>query len=138
LTISADGNHLAWAARVGSSATTSEDVFHLDVATNTVRQASVSAPTGQTVTDGSIMFTCNPPTGLTWSIGTGTTNLPLANARVEWAPLGRRDTDPADRAAPGHPAASSDRHALTQRWPHRTADEKTHRRFMRAPVTGSA
>ena len=63
-------------------------MFHLDVATNTVRQASVSALTGQTVTDGSIMFTCNPPTGLTWSIGTGTTNLPLANARIEWAPLG--------------------------------------------------
>jgi hypothetical protein len=87
LTISADGNHLAWAQRYGNSDTTSEDVFHLNLLTSAARQVSVSTPSGQSVTDGSIRFTCNPPNGLAWSMGTGSVTVPSANVRVDWAPL---------------------------------------------------
>ncbi len=85
LMISADGRHLAWAQRIGTVATNSEDVFHFQSAAN---QMSFSAPAGQTITDGSIYFTCSPPNGIVWSVGTGSTTLPLTNARVEWGALG--------------------------------------------------
>jgi hypothetical protein len=49
---------------------------------------SVPQPTGQSVTDGSIFFTCDPVSGVVWSMGTGSTSVPTTNARVEWAPLG--------------------------------------------------
>ena len=91
LTISQDGNHIAWGQRLGTAATASEDVFHLDVVTSVITQASVTSPTGQTITDGSIRFTCDnggTPTGLAWSRGTGSTTVPTANAVVEWAALG--------------------------------------------------
>lgn len=88
LTIAADGNHVAWTERAGTAATVSEDVFHLNLGTSTIVQASVSAAGGQTITDGQLRFTCNPPSGLVWSIGTGSTAVPTSNARVEWAALG--------------------------------------------------
>jgi hypothetical protein len=85
LAISANGQHLAWAQRVGTAATASEDVFHFRTS---LRQMSVSASGGQTITDGSIYFTCDPPNGIVWSVGTGSTSVPLANTRVEWGALG--------------------------------------------------
>lgn len=85
LAISDNGAHLAWAQRLDILATNSEDVIHFRTAAN---QLSVSAPGGQSITDGSIYFTCNPPNGLVWSIGTGSTTMPLANSRIEWAGLG--------------------------------------------------
>jgi hypothetical protein len=88
LMISPDGNHLAWGQRLGTATTASEDVFHLDLAANTLMQVSVSTPTGQTITDGSIFFTCASPRGLVWSIGTASTSVPVANARVEFSVLG--------------------------------------------------
>ncbi|MFO1076268.1 MAG: hypothetical protein U1E73_00915 [Planctomycetota bacterium] len=88
LTIAADGNHVAWAERVGTATANSEDVWHLDLTTNTLMQVSVSNPTGQSITDGQLRFTCNPPTGLAWSIGTGSTSVPTANTKVQWVPLG--------------------------------------------------
>lgn len=85
LAISANGQHLAWAQRLNTVATTSEDVFHFRTS---LRQMSVSTPTGQTITDGSIHFTCNPPNGLAYSIGTGSTTVPVSNSRIEWVALG--------------------------------------------------
>lgn len=89
LVISDDGNHVAWGQRVNTVTTTSEDVFHLNVGTSTITQMSVTAPAGQTITDGSIRFTGGAtPTGVCWTIGTGSVTVPTANARVEWAALG--------------------------------------------------
>jgi hypothetical protein len=90
LTISADGNHIAWAERVNTVATSSEDVFQMNLLTSTIVKSSGTTPTGQTVTDGSILFTGGAtPTGVCWSIGTGSsTTVPTTNARVEWAALG--------------------------------------------------
>lgn len=91
LMIAQDGNHIAWGQRLGTAATASEDVFHMDLTTNVITQASVTLPTGQTITDGSIRFTCDnggTPTGLCWSRGTGSVTVPTANAVVEWAALG--------------------------------------------------
>lgn len=89
LTISADGLHVAWAQRTGTTAATSEDVFHLNLTTNVVTQCSVSNPAGQTISDGSLRFTGGAnPTGLVWSLGTGSTAVPTANAVVQWAALG--------------------------------------------------
>ncbi|HLU38980.1 MAG TPA: hypothetical protein VK081_06315, partial [Planctomycetota bacterium] len=84
LTISRDGSHLAWAQRVGTSATSSEDVFHFHTS---LRQMSASNPSGQTITDGSIWFTCDPPNGIVWSVGTGSTSVPLNSTRIQWAAL---------------------------------------------------
>jgi hypothetical protein len=84
LAISRNGAHLAWTQRVGTAATSSEDVFHYRLV---LTQMSQSLATGQTITDGSLFFTCSPPNGLVWSIGTGSTTLPTANARVEWGAL---------------------------------------------------
>lgn len=91
LMISQDGNHIAWGQRVNTVATSSEDVFHMDLTTNVITQASVTLATGQTITDGSIRFTCDnggTPSGIVWSRGTGSVTVPTANAVVEWAPLG--------------------------------------------------
>ncbi len=88
LTISGDGQHVAWTQRIGTSTAASEDVFHLDLGTNTVTQASTSNPTGQTVSDGSLRFVGNAPRGLVFAIGTGSTTVPVANAKVEYTPLG--------------------------------------------------
>ncbi len=85
LTISRNAGHLAWAQRIGTLATTSEDVFHFRT---TLTQLSATAVTGQTITDGSLFFTCSPPNGVVWSVGTGSLLLPLTNARVEWGALG--------------------------------------------------
>ena len=87
LVISDDGNHVAWGQRTGTVSTNSEDVFHLDLNTMVVAQRSVSAAGGQSITDGSIRFTCAPVLGLVWSIGTGSTTVPTANARIEWAAI---------------------------------------------------
>lgn len=89
LMISADGQHVAWGQRINTVATTSEDVFELNLTTNTLTQCSVSNPTGQTVSDGALMFVGgNNPRGLVWVIGTGATSVPTANAKVEYCPLG--------------------------------------------------
>jgi len=85
LAISANGAHLAWGQRIGTAATSSEDVIHFRTIE---RQMSVSAPGGQSITDGSIYFTCDPPNGVVWSVGTGSTSVPVSNCRVEWAGLG--------------------------------------------------
>lgn len=99
LTISADGNHIAWGQRTNTVSSVSEDVFQMNLTTNAIVQSSVTAPAGQTVTDGSIFFTGGAtPTGLCWSIGTGATTVPSANARVEWAALG--SSTPAVISAP--------------------------------------
>lgn len=91
LTISPDGGHLAWGQRVGTASTSSEDVIHFRTSAN---QLSVSAPGGQTITDGSIYFTCNPPNGVVWSVGTGSTTVPVSNCRIEWAALGTNQPIP--------------------------------------------
>ncbi|MCC7061698.1 MAG: hypothetical protein IT456_02770 [Planctomycetes bacterium] len=89
LTISDDGNHIAWAQRTNTVSNVSENVFQMNLTTNTIVQSSVTAPAGQTITDGSIVFTGGAtPTGVCWSIGTGSTTVPTVNARVEWAALG--------------------------------------------------
>jgi hypothetical protein len=88
LALSDDTKIVAWSQRLGISATASEDVFYVASAGGLPRQVSLSQATGQTITDGSIFFTCNPTSGLTWSIGTGSTSVPLQESRVEWAPLG--------------------------------------------------
>lgn len=90
LVVSQDGNHVAWAQRNNFSPTGSEDVFHLDLGTNTVTKVSTSRA-GQSITDGSIRFTCDSqgaPTGLVWSRGTGPLSVPTANTVVEWTALG--------------------------------------------------
>ncbi len=88
LAISDDGTHLAWAERVNTVSTRSEDVMTMAATGGAVTQRSLSNATGQSVTDGSIHFNCGPPTGVVWSIGTGSTTVPTTNAKVEWAPLG--------------------------------------------------
>jgi hypothetical protein len=93
LVISDDGNHVAFTRRVGtaSTATTPEEVFHLNLLTNTLVQMSQApAATTQTVTDGSVRFVGGTsPFGLVWSLGTGTaTTVPTANAVVQFGPLG--------------------------------------------------
>lgn len=101
LTISADGMHLAWGERLGTASSSSEDVFHFDLGTNTLTQCSVSTATGQTITDGSIRFVgASDPYGLVWSIGTGSTTVPTANARVEYAPFGAVQTPVLISASP--------------------------------------
>lgn len=101
LTISADGMHLAWGERLGTASSSSEDVFHFDLGTNTLTQCSVSTATGQTITDGSIRFVGgSDPYGLVWSIGTGSTTVPTANARVEYAPFGAVQTPVLISASP--------------------------------------
>lgn len=85
LAISRDGRHLAWAQRLGTVATNSEDVFHFRTAAN---QMSFSAAGGQSITDGSIAFTCMPPNGVVWSVGTGSLSVPVANTRLEWGAIG--------------------------------------------------
>lgn len=84
LAISADARHLAWAQRIDPNYS-SEDVFHLSTS---VQQVSISRPSGQTVTAGSIHFTCNPPNGIVYSIGTGSSTVPSANTRIEWVGFG--------------------------------------------------
>ena len=58
LTISDDGNHLAYTQRVGTTATatTPENVWHLNLLTNVATQLSTSNALGQTITDGSVRF----------------------------------------------------------------------------------
>lgn len=92
LTISADGNHLAYTQRVGTSstATTPENVWHLNLTTNVATQLSTSNPLGQTITDGSVRFVGGAnPQGVVWSLGTGTaTTVAIANGIAQYAPLG--------------------------------------------------
>lgn len=88
LMLSPDSKLVAWSQRVGTAATASEDVFYKTTGLGPIWQVSVSEPTGQSVVDGSIFFTCDPVTGVVWAMGTGSTTIPTANARVEWAPLG--------------------------------------------------
>ncbi|MEZ5965880.1 MAG: hypothetical protein R3F56_18740 [Planctomycetota bacterium] len=91
LMISADGAHLAWAQRVGTATTSSEDVIHFRTTTN---QMSVSDPAGQTITDGSIYFTCLPPNGIVYSVGSGSSTVPVTNTRIEWVGLGTNSPIP--------------------------------------------
>lgn len=79
---------VAWAQRVGLSRSDSEDVFVTPLLGGLVRQVSVTSPTGQTVVDGSIRFTCLPVTGVVWARGQGQLPIPDTNAVVEWSPLG--------------------------------------------------
>lgn len=92
LMISADGNHVAYSQRIGGSSTATEDAYHYDTVANTLTQVSVSNPTGQTITDGSILFVGNPARGLTWALGTGSAGTSLSvmttNAKVEYVVLG--------------------------------------------------
>ena len=92
LTISADGNHLAYTQRIGtaSTATTPENVWHLNLVTNVATQLSTSNPLGQTITDGSVRFVGgNNPVGVVWSLGTGTaTTVATANGIAQYAKLG--------------------------------------------------
>lgn len=85
LTISHDGKLLAWGMRRGSGG---EDVFYMPSGGGLVRQVSIPLTAGQTITDGSIFFTCDPTSGVVWSAGTGSTSVPTNLARVEWSPLG--------------------------------------------------
>lgn len=86
LTISHDGKLLAWAQRPGT--TGGEDVFYMPSGGGLIRQVSIPLTAAQTITDGSIFFTCNPTTGIVWSAGTGSSSVPTNLARVEWSPLG--------------------------------------------------
>jgi hypothetical protein len=97
LTISEDGNHVAYTQRIGTSSTaaTPENVWHLDLATNVATQLSTSNPLGQTIVDGSVRFVNKPAAygggtlGVVWSLGTGTaTTVPTANGIAQFAPLG--------------------------------------------------
>jgi hypothetical protein len=97
LTISDDGNHLAYTQRVGTAATatTPENVWHLNLLTNVATQLSTSNALGQTITDGSVRFVNNPAAfgggaiGVVWSLGTGTsTTVATANGIAQYAPLG--------------------------------------------------
>ncbi|MEZ5962562.1 MAG: hypothetical protein R3F56_01835 [Planctomycetota bacterium] len=85
LTISHTGKLLAWGMRRGSGG---EEVFYMPSAGGLVRQVSIPLTAGQSITDGSIFFTCDPTTGVVWSAGTGSTSVPNNLARVEWSPLG--------------------------------------------------
>jgi hypothetical protein len=99
LTISDDGQHVAWAMRTNTVTSASEDVFHLDLNTMVVTQRSVSNPGGQTITDGSLRFTGGAtPTGLAWSLGTGSVGVPVSNAVVQWVAL--NSTTPITISAP--------------------------------------
>lgn len=88
LMLSPDSKLVAWAQRTGTAATASEDVFYKLTGSGPIWQVSTTAPGGQSVTDGSIFFTCDPVTGVVWSMGTGSTSIPTTDSRVEWAPLG--------------------------------------------------
>jgi hypothetical protein len=88
LMLSADGKLLAWAARPGTSAAVTEEVFYMPSNGGLVRQLSIPISPGQAITDGSIMFTCDPTSGVVWSAGNGSTTVPTSLVRVEWAPLG--------------------------------------------------
>lgn len=102
LMISGDGQYVAWAERVGTAVTNAEDVYVMSAAGGTVRKLS-NAAAGQTITDGSVHFTCNPPTGVVWSLGGGTsTATPNTNTQVQWAPLtGTSAALPLTTTAPG-------------------------------------
>lgn len=92
LTISPDGQWVAWAQRLQTSGA-SEDVFLLPAAGGTPKQLSVTnfvnggATAGQTIVDGSLAFTGSPVDGLAWAIGTGSISVPFNNAAVQWARL---------------------------------------------------
>lgn len=91
LTISDDGNHIAFTQRLGiaSGVSTPENVFHLDLTTSTLTQCSVPGATALNITDGSVRFTGGAsPTGLVWSQGSNSVTVPTANALVLWAALG--------------------------------------------------
>jgi len=85
LTIAHDGKLLAWSLRQGTNA---EDVYYMPSGGGIVRQVSIPLTATQTITDGSIFFTCNPTSGVVWSAGDGSTSIPTNLARVEWSPLG--------------------------------------------------
>ncbi|HZN37152.1 MAG TPA: hypothetical protein VFD82_00025 [Planctomycetota bacterium] len=90
LCISDDGNHLAYSQRLGNTATAStpENVFHLNLGTSTITQCSVSQAS-QSITDGSVRFCGGAnPSGLVWSLGTNSPSVPTANAVVQFAALG--------------------------------------------------
>ncbi len=79
---------VAWAERAGISAAASEDVYTTSLLGGVIRRVSVPNPAGQSVVDGSIRFTCLPSAGLVWAIGSGRTDVPEDNVRVEWSALG--------------------------------------------------
>lgn len=83
LNISPDGNWLAWAQRL-TTASAHEEVFAMPALGGAVKQLSAARWTGtlyQSVTDGSIHWTCQ--TGgvwaLAWSVGTASVTCPTAN-----------------------------------------------------------
>ncbi|MBM4063045.1 MAG: hypothetical protein FJ265_18410 [Planctomycetes bacterium] len=89
LMLSGNANLVAWAQRRGTTTSASEDVWHLDLGTSTLMQCSVSNPTGQTVSDGALRFVGGASAyGLVWVIGTGSTSVPTANAKIEYCMCG--------------------------------------------------
>jgi len=89
MVVSPNGQKIAFAKRTGTVATNSEDVFVIDTSAvlGTPTQLSVSAAGGQSITDGSIAFTGSPVNGVVWSVGTGSTTIPTANAVAQWRPI---------------------------------------------------
>ncbi|MEZ5964152.1 MAG: hypothetical protein R3F56_09930 [Planctomycetota bacterium] len=88
LVVAADPQYVAWAERVGISRSNSEDVYVVPLLGGLVRRMSVPNPSGQSVVDGSIRFTCEPTTGLVWALGTGPFAVPDTSTVVEWSALG--------------------------------------------------
>lgn len=83
LNVSPDGNWIAWAQRL-TTASAQEEVFAMPALGGAVKQLSASrwvSPLFQSVTDGSIHWTCQ--TGgiwtLAWSVGTASVTCPTAN-----------------------------------------------------------
>lgn len=89
LSISPDGQTIAFANRVGTLSTTSEDVFVIATSAvlGTPLQLSTTTAGGQSITDGSIVFTGGPVNAVVWSRGTGSTTVPTANAVAQWRPI---------------------------------------------------
>lgn len=89
MNISPDGQTIAFANRTGTVATNSEDVnvIATSAVLGTPLQLSTTAAGGQTITDGSIVFTGAPVNAVVWSRGTGSTTIPTANTVAQWRPI---------------------------------------------------
>lgn len=89
LTVSADGNHLAWVEKVGTATANLENVFHLNLTTSVITQLGTANATYANVTDSSVRFTGGAtPTGVVWVAGSGAVTATTTGSTVFWAPLG--------------------------------------------------
>ncbi|MCC6670269.1 MAG: hypothetical protein IT458_04360 [Planctomycetes bacterium] len=79
LTLSDDGTMLAFARRLGSSATNREDLFVMSTGGGAVTQITPVDTAALTISDGTIRFIGSPVNGIVWATCTGTTSISTTN-----------------------------------------------------------